>query len=108
MGAMINISYDSHKVSSEEATQLATSLQLLAREVMGEKDVFVYADAKPITIGADPIEVFIQVNEQKLTNPAGLMDEVAGKLNIWKEQSNFQHLINLNVIPVIWHSKIGI
>ena len=108
MGAMINIAYDSHRVSADEATQLATSLQLLVMEAMGEKDVFVYADAKSITVAADSIEVFVQVNEQKLSDPADLMDTVAEKLNIWKKGNNFQQPINLNVIPVIWYSKIGV
>lgn len=108
MGAMITIAYDSDKVSSDEATQLATNLQLLVTEVMGEKDIFVYADEKPIVVAADPIEVFIQVNEQKLTDPTDLVDKVAEKLSAWKAENNFQQTINLNVIPVIWHSKIGI
>lgn len=108
MGAMINIAYDTKSVSNDEAAQLAISIQSLVVEVMGEKDVFVYADAKPITVATDPIEVFIQVNAQKLADPTDLMAEVAEKLGTWKQGNNFQHPMNLNVIPVTWHSKIGI
>lgn len=108
MGAMINIAYDINSVSDNEATQLATAIQKIVMEAMGEKDVFVYADAKPITVAADPIEVFIQVNGQRITEPLGLMEEITKKLGAWKQQSNFRRLINLNIIPVIWHSKIGV
>jgi len=108
MGALINIDYDSQIVSTDQAKLLATNIQSLVADVMGEKDAFVYANAKTITTGSDPIEVFVQVNQQKITDPASLLEQIATELGSWKVQANFEQPINLNVMPVIWHSKIGL
>lgn len=108
MGALINIDYNPHVVKEDEATILAKSIHVLVTDAMGEKDVFVYANSKHTTVGADPIEIFIQVNQQKMVDPEGFMKSVSEKIVAWKQQSDFRQPINLNVIPVTWHSKIGI
>lgn len=108
MGAMITVQYDGKVVSDDEAHILAEAAQELVVKVLGEKDVFVYATAAPITIGADPIEILVQVNEWKVRNADSLTERIASKLAVWKQQSNFKQPINLNLIPVDWHYKIGI
>ena len=108
MGALINIDYDSQIVSTEQAELLTINMQSIVASAMKEKDVFVYANAKTIATGSDPIEVFVQVNQQKVTDPASLLEEIATALSSWRVQANFEQPINLNVMPVIWHSKIGI
>ena len=108
MGAMVTIKYDASKVTDEETTVLARAIQEQAAEIMEEDDVFVYAEKALIIIRADPIEVFIQVNTHKVSDPADLLGKVSKSLSAWKQQSNFMHSINLNVIPVEWHAKFGI
>jgi hypothetical protein len=108
MGAMITIKYEAQKVTDDEAATLAQDIQSLVAEEIGEKDVFVYAEKAAIVSGADPIEVFVQVNSRKITNSAGLTDAIATRLVDWKKRSGFSWPLNLNVIPVEWHSKVGL
>lgn len=107
MGAMINIIYDSEKVSDEEANSLTHSIQKIVSEVMAVKDVFVYAN-KPLFVLADPIELFIQVNKHEVDAPNELTEAIASRLTAWKEEIQFKPAININVHPVEWHYKIGI
>jgi len=108
MGAMITIHYDGKVVSEDEARTLAEAAQQLIAEVIKEKDVFVYATAAPITIGADPIEILVQVNQQKVPDPEALTQRITAALSNWKRQTDFKQPLNLNVIPVDWHYKIGV
>jgi hypothetical protein len=108
MGAMVTIRYDGSRVTDKEATTLANIIQKLVLETIEANDVFVYADKVLIAVGADPIEVFVQVNANKTPDPAALIDTITEKLAGWKRQTSFVHPINLNVIPVEWHAKFGI
>ena len=107
MGAMVTIKYTA-SLEETQAQTLAKGLKSLVEEAIGGSDVFVYADAARIAVGAEPLEVFIQVNSNKITDPTQLINDIADRLAEWKRQNSFEHLINLNVIPVQWHSKIGI
>jgi hypothetical protein len=108
MGAMITIRYDTGKVTDDEAIMLAKATQVIVAEILEVKDVFVYADKALIVASADPIETFVQVNAQKTPDPAALLQDIIEKLADWKQQHNFAHPINLNVIPVEWHAKFGV
>jgi hypothetical protein len=107
MGAMVTIRYVK-EVTDEEATTLGNALQTVVAKAIEEKDVFIYADKTLIVVGADPIEVFVQVNAQKVSDPAALMTKISEDLAVWKTQNNFAHPINLNVMPVEWHAKFGV
>lgn len=108
MGAMVTIKYDNSRVTNPETKTLSEGVKTLIEELLGESDVFLYADSSDITIGADPIEVFIQVNSKNVLNLDKLLSNLVEKLSIWKQQNNFDLPINLNIIPVVWHSKIGV
>jgi hypothetical protein len=107
MGALITIRYNSEVVTDDQAKTLAEGIQQIVKDVMSQKDVFVYTD-KPAYALADPIEVFIQVNQEQVTQPAGLTDAIASRLGDWKKETHFSQPININVHPVEWHYKIGI
>lgn len=105
---MIHIYYDDQVVSRTEAQSLTTGVQLLVAEVMNKKDVFAFTNHDDLKAGSDPIEVFVQVNAAKITDPARLAEQIAAAITIWKQANNFVHPVNLNVIPVTWHAKLGL
>ncbi len=107
MGALITIQYDAKIVTDQEADMLCRGIQEVTKQVMSQKDVFVYAN-KPIFILADPLEVFIQVNKTQIEDPIQLTEDIATHLSIWKGENNFKQPININIHPVEWHHKIGI
>ena len=108
MGAMITIHYDDTVIARDEVRTLSEAIHQIVREVMAVNDVFVYAYTAQVLVGADPIEVFIQVNASKVSDVPRVIDLVTARLTAWKQQSEFSVPINLNVIPVEWHYKIGI
>lgn len=108
MGAMITIKYDGNAVTDEEANMLTEAAHQIVLKAIGEKDVFVYADKSPITAATEPIEVFVQVNKHKTEDASGLTKAIARGFSEWKKQNAFGWPINLNVIPVEWHSEVGI
>jgi len=107
MGAMISILCDAKTVSDDDATNLAQGMQVVVKEVMSAKDVFVYVE-KPLLTLADPIEVFVQVNKSQVDEPARLTEAIATRLKAWKQENQFELAVNINVNPVEWHHKIGI
>lgn len=108
MGAKINIAYDSDIVNDEDLSVLSQALPSIVSEAMSAGDVFLYVDTIGASIGADPIEIFIQINAAKVNNPNELLESISEKIKNWKAENNFIHPVNVNIIPVEWHSKIAI
>ncbi len=107
MGAMITIKYTS-SVEAADIDVLANGLKTLVEEVIGENDVFIYAETPSFAVGIEPIEVFVQVNGREVPDPEQLTQAIAEKFSAWKQKNTFNQSINLNVIPVQWHFRIGL
>jgi len=108
MGVMITIYYHNQALLHDEAQFLTTGLQSVVSTVMEKKDVFAIANHDQYAAASNPIEVFVQVNRAKIDNPADLTEKIAAALIAWKQNNNFDYQINLNVMPVEWHAKLGI
>lgn len=108
MGAMISIAFDHLQVTSIEIGELAQGIQGIVSDALNDKDVFVYTNSAPVSAAVEPIEVFVQVNKQKVSEPDALTQTIAKHIADWKKEAKFNHPINLNIIPVEWHSKTGI
>lgn len=107
MGAMITIKYAS-SVNAADIEVLANGLKSLVEEAIGENDVFIYTETSSFAVGIEPIEVFVQVNGCEVTDAEQLTETIAEKFAAWKQKSSFSQSINLNVIPVQWHFRIGL
>ncbi len=106
---MITIIYDAQAVSNENADALTKSLQQIISNVMATEDVFfVYTNAPQKSAAIEPIEIFVQVNKAKVADPAKLTEDISAQLAVWKQQNDFKLPVNINVIPVEWHFKIGV
>ena len=105
---MIKIEYDDTKVSDKEIASLSESIQKIVSSVTQIEDVFVYANSARIKVKIAPIEVFVQMTASKIKDKDGLIGEIKSKLSDWKKVSNFQHPINLTLIPMDWNVEIGI
>jgi hypothetical protein len=108
MGAMITIEYDDEVVSKDEIETLAESTRLIVIEETGIKDVFVYANSAQIKINVAPVEIFIQAKPNKLPDPDAIVESIAARLISWKQTNEFSHKLNVTVMPVDWHLKLGI
>ena len=105
---MVTILYKSDSVSDPEARSMAEVLQSIISELVDAKDVFVYLNEAVNTVAVDPIEVFVQVNGAKVAEPKKLLEDISTRIIEWKEQNNLTQPINLNVMPVEWHSKFAV
>jgi len=108
MGAMVTILYKSDSITESDARDLAENVQKNILLTLNTKDVFVYNFEVKDTVAADPIEVFVQINKLKVPEPNLFLEDLSNHLSRWKNQTNFSHTINLNVVPVEWHSKFAI
>lgn len=105
MGAMVQIKH-STLLGPNPIEKLTDAVVRIVGEVIGSQDVFAYVEPYRTTVNADAVEIFVQLNEQKISDPEDVTSQVADQLSAWKTTNNFEHPLNLNVIPVEWHYKI--
>lgn len=108
MGAMVTVIYDTAAVSKSDVNILSGALKDIIINAISDKDVFVYVSSPEKVFGADPVEVFVQVNSQKTADPGKVLSAVAKGVTTWKASSGFAQKLNLNVIPVEWYSQINL
>lgn len=105
---LINLEYDNNEVSDVDAEILSKAIREIVSITTGIEDVFVYANTAKIKIQVAPIEIFVQMTAGKIQDETVLMNEIKNKLKEWKEQVNFNHPINLTLIPMNWKVEVGI
>src|SRR5438105_619536 len=105
---IIRIDFDGKRVSETEMNQLSQVGQKIVSDVTGIEDVFVYANSSQITYKIAPIEIFIEMSAHKIKDQDKLIGEVKEKLSNWKKEANFNHPINLTLIPMQWKMEIAI
>lgn len=105
---LINLEYDNNKVSDSEVEILSQAIRDIVSEVTTIEDVFVYANTAKIKIQVAPIEIFVHMTASKIKDETVLVEEIKSKLKEWKSQNNFDHPINLTLIPMNWKVAIGI
>ena len=106
---MITIQFDNERVTTDEIQSLSEAVQQIVSEVTEIEDVFVYANNSEIKVKTAPIELFIQMTSEKITDLDELTTTIKEQLSTWKEEhDNFDHPINLTVIPMQRKVEIGI
>ena len=105
---MITIEYDNAIVSDQDIETLSHAVQKIVADATSIEDVFVYANSAHIKIKIAPIEIFVQMSASKVSNIDELFSDIKTKLISRKEKSNFQHKINLTLIPMHWKFETGI
>lgn len=105
---IIRIDFDNDKVNDGDMSALSSAAQKIVSEITGIEDVFVYANSSQIKLKIAPIEVFVEMTAQKITDQDKLIGDIKARLSAWKKENNFQHPINLTLIPMQWKIEIGI
>jgi len=105
---VIRIDYDNEKVDDEEVLALSKAVQEIVSRLTKIDDVFVYANNSHIKVKIAPVEIFIQMSEQKIKDLDKLVDDIKSELSNWKKKAKFKYLINLTFIPMKWKIEIGI
>ena len=108
MGVMINLYFNEQFVSPAEATVLIDGVQTLVKRVMNKQDVFAFAINTSNFLSNDPIELFVQISALKISDAGGLADKLSEAITAWRTGNSFPHPINLNVVPVEWHARLGL
>lgn len=105
---LIKIEFDNEKVSEKEILDLSTAVQKIVSAITVIEDVFVYANSAQVKVKIAPIEIFIEMSAHKIKDRVELIGKIKENLARWKQESNFQYLINLTLIPMDWNIEIGI
>ncbi len=104
----IRIDYDEKKVTDAQIIELSKALQHIVHEVTGIDDVFVYANPPRIAIKNAPIEIYIQISAQKITDIDALFEDIKKPLSQWKREYNFPIPLNMTLMPMQWKFEIDI
>lgn len=105
---LIRLEFDDSKVSDPDAEKLSRAVRDIVSDITGIADVFVYANSARIKIQVAPIEIFVEISEQKVSNLDTLFDQCKDRLSTWKKESSFPHPINFTVIPIRWKFEVDI
>ena len=105
---VIRIDYDNEKIGDKDVLALSNAIQKIVSETTKIEDVFVYANSSHIKVKVAPVEIFIQMSEQKITDVDKLFSEIKQEISDWKKKSGFNHPINMTFIPMKWKIEIGI
>lgn len=105
---LINLEYDNSVVSEKDAKELSLAIKKIVSDETGIDDVFVYANSAKIKVQIAPIEIFVRMSREKISDRRSLVAGIKTKLLKWKKISSFVHLINLTLIPMDWNVETGI
>jgi lysyl-tRNA synthetase class I len=105
---IVRIDFDKEKVSAIDAEALSQAIQAIVADVTKIKDVIVYANDAQIKVKAWPVEIFVQMSEQKIVNEDELFETLKSRIVSWKQESGFSHPINLTFIPMKWRIEVGL
>lgn len=104
----IRIDFDNGKVTDHDIIALWKAIQQIMRDITSIDDVFVYANSSQIKIDIAPIEVFVQLSASLVPDKSEMVSHISSKLKTWKQESWFEHTINLTLIPMDWKFEIWI
>ena len=96
------------EISDKEVNFLSGTIQKIVSTVTHIEDVFVYANSSQIKINIAPVEVFIEMSNDKIKDADKLIEDITSKLSDWKTKENFKHSINLTLISMDWKVKTSI
>lgn len=105
---VIRIDFDGKKVSEQEVQALCVAVQEIVVSATGVEDTFVYANSPQISYKIAPIEIFIQLSEQKVADVDALTKTLKQKISTWKKETSFPWSINITFIPMEWKIEIDI
>ncbi len=105
---VINIEYDDKECNSDDILKLSNAVQKIVSKATKIEDVSVYANSAKIKVKIAPIEIFVQMSENKISNEDKLLGKIKTELLKWKKQNSFLHPINLTLIPMKWKIEIRI
>jgi hypothetical protein len=105
---IIRIDFDNEKVSNTEIVSLSKSIQKIVSTATNIEDVFVYANSSQIKINIAPLEIFIEMSTEKISNIDELMETIKSNLSQWKKEERFTQPINLTLIPMKWKIETNI
>lgn len=103
---LIRIEYDN--ISESDIRGLSQSVRDIVSHVTGIEDVFVYANSSQIKIRVAPVEIFVEMSANKISNADELIEKIKSGISDWKKTSSFNYPINLSLIPMSWKIEIGI
>ncbi len=105
---IVRIDFDRDAVDEEQVKLLSEAVQKIVVKETGIEDVIVYANDAQIKVKAWPIEIFVQMSEQKVVDEDTLFESLKSRIVDWKKASGFSHPINLTFIPMKWKIEVGL
>ncbi len=105
---IVRIDFNREVIDESQIKLLSEAVQKIVAEETKIEDVIVYANDSQIKVKAWPIEIFVQMSEQKIVDEDTLFESLKSRIVDWKKSSRFPHPINLTFIPMKWKIEVGL
>lgn len=105
---MITIKYDDNKVKDEQIVLLSKAIQKIVQDATKIPEVFVYADSPKIKIDVAPVEIFVEMSVNKVSDRDMLFQEIKTNLSNWKKDNDFNNPITITLTPMDWRFEVDI
>lgn len=105
---IVRIDFNREVIDESQVKLLSEAVQKIVAEETKIEDVIVYANDSQIKVKAWPIEIFVQMSEQKIVDEDILFESLKSRIVDWKKVSGFSHPINLTFIPMKWRIEVGL
>lgn len=106
--SMITIKYDDNKLKDEQIVLLSKAIQKIVQDATKIPEVFVYADSPKIKIDVAPVEIFVEMSANKISDRENLFQEIKNGLSVWRKDNNFENPITITLTPVDWRFEVNI
>ncbi len=100
----IQMLYDDSVVKEGEVKKLGVFLRELClnSKNLDVKFSFAYAENPSIKVSMFPIETYIKITRSKIVDEEEFLGEIESRLKEWKIKENFEHPINILLMPMDW------
>jgi hypothetical protein len=105
---LISIEYDDAKIPDTAIVAVSEAVRNIVSEATDIADVFVYANSARVKIQIAPLEIFVQISEEKAADLDGLFETLTKRISSWKRDAGFEYPINFTLIPMKWRFAVDI
>ena len=106
---LIYIDFDKSQFTNKQITELTNNFEsVIADTSKVENKIPTYASTYEVSSNIYPVEIFVKISREHFVKRINLTQKLKEAIKLWKKENNFNHTINLTVIPMDWELALDI
>ena len=106
---LIYIDFNKELFPKEEIVRLTEIFQSIIENIAKvENSVPTYASTYNTSRNIYPVEIFVKVSRIHFNKRKNFTENLKNGIVEWKKQNNFEHKVNLTIIPMDWELALDI